>query len=60
MRAFLEKLVVLLTTMSYSQYNVVRFLIKLHFSYVIKIFFFSNINDGFSYVCFSLYVIQEI
>ena len=36
--------------MSHSQHNVRRFLIKLKFSYVIKVlYFFSNIDDGFTY-----------
>ena len=48
-----ERGVVLLTIMSYSQHNVDRLLIKLHVSYVIKvIYIYSNISDRFTYIYF--------
>ena len=37
--------------MSCSPHNTGKFLKKLHFSYIIKVLFFYNINDQFTYIC---------
>ena len=53
-----ERRIASLTIMSHFQHNVCKFLIKLHFYYIIKvlyflfIYFISNISDGFTYICF--------